>query len=144
MKEIVDERDDLLKANQILQALIGNRDKEVDRLRKESRTHLMLADQRQAKYCDALQEITRLRNALAPFAKYEMVMVGMSDTVSRRDYADCGWIAAFDGPNQPAFRHFKEAREALAISQAHHHADRESTVSEPHRESSDVFQKTSD
>jgi hypothetical protein len=33
MKEIVDERDDLLKANQILQALIGNRDKEVDRLR---------------------------------------------------------------------------------------------------------------
>lgn len=35
MKEIVEERDDLLKANQILQALIGNRDKEVDRLRKQ-------------------------------------------------------------------------------------------------------------
>ncbi len=33
MKEIVEERDDLMKANQILQALIGNRDKEIDRLR---------------------------------------------------------------------------------------------------------------
>lgn len=37
MKEIVEERDDLLKANQILQALIGNRDKEVDRLREALR-----------------------------------------------------------------------------------------------------------
>lgn len=34
MREIVEERDDLLKANQILQALIGNRDKEIDRLRE--------------------------------------------------------------------------------------------------------------
>jgi hypothetical protein len=60
---------------------------------------------------DAAQsEIERLRAALKPFAKYEMVMVGMSDTVIRRDYVDCAWIAGFDGPNQPEFRHFKDAR----------------------------------
>ena len=33
MKEIVDERDDLLKANQILHALVSNRDAEIERLR---------------------------------------------------------------------------------------------------------------
>jgi hypothetical protein len=33
LESVAAERDDLLKANQILQALIGNRDKEVDRLR---------------------------------------------------------------------------------------------------------------
>lgn len=34
-REFKAERDDLLKANQILQTLIGNRDKEVDRLHVE-------------------------------------------------------------------------------------------------------------
>ena len=54
-----------------------------------------------------------MREALEPFAKYEMIAVGFNGCFSKEDLKDCTWVAGFKGP-QPEFRHFDNARKALA------------------------------
>jgi hypothetical protein len=58
--------------------------------------------------------------ALKPFAKYQMGMVGIADVVRRQDFKGFAWVAAFNGPTQPEFRHFEAARAVITQSRNDH------------------------
>jgi hypothetical protein len=70
-----------------------------------------------------------MREALEPLAKYEMIAVGFNGCFSKEDLKECTWVAGFKGP-QPEFRHFQNARDALALSRPHHSSPSASSPAE--------------
>jgi hypothetical protein len=81
---------------------------QIERLRLAAKAFL-------GKYILNEPQAPSMRAALEPFAKYEMIAVGFNGCFSKEDLKDCTWVAGFKGP-QPEFRHFQNARDALALS----------------------------
>jgi hypothetical protein len=54
-----------------------------------------------------------MRAALEPFASYEMRMVSIGWAATLEEIQRYNWIAGFDGPVQPEFRHFKAAKDVI-------------------------------
>jgi hypothetical protein len=54
--------------------------------------------------------------ALRPFADYQLRMVAFAASVKPADLHGYQWVACFDGPMQPEFRHFAAAKAALLVS----------------------------
>jgi hypothetical protein len=101
---------------------------EAAQVRTEARMWLR-AWQKEIAGIRAAPQSLSMQAALEPFAKYEMVAIGFNGCFSKEDLKECTWVAGFKGP-QPEFRHFQNAREALAVTRPEHRAPSASSPAE--------------